>query len=67
VNSTQTQHLNKILEEASHLITAKYVRGAKEHQSTLSEDYTALQILDMAIEEAVDQIVYLLTLREKLK
>lgn len=66
MTSKQTAHLNRILEQSRELITQKYAKGALEHQSTLSEDYSATEILDMAIEEAVDQITYLLTLREKL-
>lgn len=67
MNKTQVAHLNQILETTRRLITEKYVKGAKEHDSVLSEDYTALEILDMAIEEATDQMTYLLTLREKMK
>ena len=67
MNKEQVAHLNRILERTGHLITDKYVRGAKEHNSTLSEDYTAKEILEMAIEEAVDQMTYLLTLWEKIK
>jgi hypothetical protein len=67
VNKVQTEHLNSILERTRELLTAKYVKGAKEHDSVLSEDYTALELCDFAIEEALDQITYLLTLRDKLE
>ena len=66
MNKTQTAHLQGILRQAERLISDKYIKGAAEHQSTLSEDYTAEQLLDMAIEEATDQMVYLLTLKEKM-
>ncbi len=66
MTDTQVKHLNKIAEEAHTLLVQKYVRGAEEHKSSLSEDYTALELLDEAINEAVDQMVYLLTLKEKL-
>jgi len=64
MNKTQTAHLNRIKEQVQHELTEKYAKGAKEHASTLSEDYTALEVLDMAIEEALDQVTYLYTLRE---
>jgi len=67
MNKTQVDHLNSILETTRHLMTEKYVKGALEHQSTLSEDYTASQLLDEAIKEAIDQITYLLTLKAKLE
>ena len=67
MNKTQIDHLNSLLETTRELLTEKYAKGAEEHDSVLSEDYTALEIVDMAIEEAIDQITYLLTLREKIK
>lgn len=60
----QTAHLNRILEQAKTLITEKYARGAAEHKSLLSEDYTKREVILMSIEEAVDQLTYLLTLLE---
>ena len=67
MNNTQIDHLNRILEQSRELITQKYAKGAEEHDSVLSEDYTPLEVINMAIEEAVDQITYLLTLREMMK
>jgi hypothetical protein len=66
MSKVQTDHLNRILEQSRELITQKYAKGAEEHSSTLSEDYTADQLLEEAINEAIDQVTYLLTLREKL-
>lgn len=66
MTETQKQHLNRILDTTHSMLADKYVKGAKEHNSELSKDYTVEQILDMAIEEAIDQITYLLTLREKI-
>lgn len=66
VNKVQLEHLGYILDSTQDLISDKYVKGAKEHDSVLSEDYTKEQVLDMAIEEAIDQITYLLTLKEML-
>lgn len=66
MTETQKQHLNRILDTTHSMLADKYVKGAKEHDSDLSQDYTVEQILDMAIEEALDQVTYLLTLREKI-
>lgn len=66
MTETQKQHLNRILDTTHSMLADKYVKGAKEHDSDLSQDYTLEQILDMAIEEAIDQITYLLTAKEKL-
>ena len=65
MNDIQANHLRKILNTTERLLSDKYIKGTKEHDSNLSEDYSASQILDMAIEEAIDQVTYLLTLREK--
>lgn len=67
MNRTQSEHLKKILKTTERLLSDKYIKGAREHQSTLSEDYNASQLIDMAIEEAIDQVVYLLTLRDKIE
>ena len=67
MNSDQTAHLNNVLERASRLIEDKYIKGAAEHQTTLNKDHSVLQLLEFAIEEAVDQITYLLTLEEQLR
>ena len=64
ISKVQADHLKSILKTTERLISDKYIKGAAEHQSTLSEDYTATEVLDMAIEEAVDQMTYLLTLKE---
>lgn len=66
MNTKQQQHLKYILNESQDLIAKKYRRGSREHQSVLNEDYTAAELLDMALEEAIDQVTYLLTLKEKI-
>lgn len=67
MNQSQQDHLDYILRESGLLITNKYVKGALEYNSNLAEDYTAEELLNEAINEAIDQVTYLLTLREKLK
>lgn len=64
MTTEQTAHLNRILEQSRELITQKYAKGATEHKSLLSKDYTKRQVIVMSIEEAVDQLTYLLTLLE---
>jgi len=67
MNKIQTDHLNRILDDVTREITAKYIAGAKEHQSILSEDFTTVQLLDFAMDEVKDLFTYLHTLREKLR
>ena len=62
----QQGHLDYILSEAEIRISKKYKRGALEYKTNLREDYSVSELLDCAIDEAIDQIVYLLTMREKL-
>jgi hypothetical protein len=66
MNPKQAAHLNRITDEAHARLIDKYYRGVKEHKTVLSEDYTPLQVLEMSIEEAIDQVTYLLTLKEML-
>ena len=61
----QADHLAQIIGFIHEELPRKYMRGAEEHNSNLSEDYTKEQLLDMAIEEAMDQLTYLITLKHK--
>lgn len=63
---SQESHLRSILVEAEQRIDAKYREGAKEHKSVLS-DAREEHLLEMAIEEAIDQVVYLITLKQKFR
>ncbi len=61
----QEIHLARIKHEAGVLISDKYRKGQNEHGGNLW-DKEVYELLDNAIDEAVDQVVYLLTLRSKL-
>jgi hypothetical protein len=65
MTTTQERHLAAIQTTFAELVNEKYRRGAREHAGELL-DVPSLLILDYAIEEAVDQVVYLLSLKEKL-
>jgi hypothetical protein len=56
----QERHLQHIKDEFNELVDAKYRKGAQEHGGNLWE---APNIIGMAIEEALDQVTYLLTLK----
>lgn len=59
----QEQHLKRIKTNFSNKIDAKYRVGQKEHGGDLIHK-DVLGLIDEAIGEAIDQIVYLETLRE---
>ena len=61
----QEQHLKRIKLNFSSKVDKKYREGQREHGGDLMHN-NALAIIDMAISEAVDQVVYLETLREVL-
>ena len=65
MNQAQESHLARVKEEFVALVDAKYRAGAAEHGGELLA-LPRMTILDLAIEEAVDQVVYLLSLKEKL-
>lgn len=67
MTAEQLAHRASIVKEAAFLINEKYAKGAIEHQTNLKEDTSVGQLLDFAIEEAVDQMVYLLTLKQKME
>ena len=61
----QERHLGRIKANFSSKVDTKYRAGQREHGGDLIHN-NALAIIDMAINEAVDQVVYLETLREVL-
>jgi len=63
VTFEQKQHLAALQREVVQRLGQKYRRGQKEHGGNL---WKKPGIIDMAIEEAIDLIVYLLTLKAQL-
>lgn len=58
------KHLGKIRDDFDDLVVAKYVAGQNEHGGQL---WKKKGLIDMAIDEAVDQVVYLLTLKKQIE
>jgi hypothetical protein len=56
-------HLDRLLSEVHTRLKAKYIKGQNEHGGKLWEKPG---LLDEAINEAIDQVVYLMTLKEQL-
>jgi len=61
----QEAHLERIKVGFTTLVDPKYRKGQLEHGGDLFEK-TPTELLDMAIEEAIDNLVYLLSIKEKL-
>lgn len=61
----QEAHLGRIQRLFSTEVDGKYRQGQEEHGGNLF-DMPAKDLVDNAILEAIDQIVYLYTLRDKL-
>lgn len=64
MNQEHEEHLGEILTEALERIDEKYRMGQAEHGGDL---WRKKHLINFAIDEAVDQIVYLLTLKQQLK
>jgi len=64
MNKVQIAHLNKVLEDVARESTEKYVKGAIEHESVLSEDFSILQLNEFKWEEVLDLTNYGHTERE---
>ena len=60
----QQIHLDHIKRTIIRRVDAKYKRGAKEHGGNLL-NMNGLRILDEAIDEATDLMIYLLTERQR--
>lgn len=61
----QEAHLEFLKRAFSSLVDPKYRKGVKEHGGNLWQMGNE-KLLDCAIEEAIDQVVYLLTLKTQL-
>jgi len=59
----QEAHLKRIKLNLSHKVDVKYRAGQKEHGGDLMHN-NVIDLIDAAIAEAIDQVVYLETLKE---
>ena len=59
------QHIKWISEQFNFMMSHKYEKGVKEYGGHLN-DCDPLTLADYALDEAIDQVVYLITLRDKL-
>lgn len=62
---SQMGHAHMISGEFSRLMYDKYEKGAAEHGGNLWDNKPEW-LLDQALDEAIDQVVYLLTLKEQM-
>jgi hypothetical protein len=60
----QENHLGEIKETFCSLVDAKYRKGQEEHGGNL---WKKKGLIDMAIEEAIDQVAYLLSLKRQIE
>jgi len=65
MTTEQEAHLYRIKTEFNKQCDAKYRKGQAEHGGDLFRK-SLIGLLDSAIDEAIDQVVYLLTLKEKM-
>lgn len=61
----QEAHLQRVISEAKIAIEDKYRKGQAEHDGNLFEK-TVSELINEAILEAIDQLVYLLTAKDVL-
>lgn len=65
MDKPQEAHLARVKEQVAAALDAKYRAGQAEHGGYLL-DIGVIALLDAAIDEAIDQATYLLSLRELL-
>ena len=63
MNKEHDQHLLKILATFTRLAIDKYKKGVSEHGGNL---WKKKGLIDMAIDEAIDQVIYLITLKQQI-
>lgn len=61
----QEQHLAGIINQFNNMASSKYRRGQAEHGGNLF-DLPAIDLVNEALAEAIDQVTYLSTLRDKI-
>lgn len=66
MTNEQHEHIGKIVLDFSRKANEKYEKGVIEHGGNLWEHET-LWLVEQAMDEAIDQYVYLYTLREKIR
>lgn len=62
----QEENLDYIRKAFIAEVSLKYKAGDKKHKGGNLVDFNPATLLENAIEEAIDQVVYLMTLRRKL-
>lgn len=62
MESEQEAHLQRVQARFTVALSRKYRTGQKEHGGNL---WQKRGMLDRAIEEAIDQVIYLMTLKEQ--
>ena len=65
LSQSQRFHLSTLNSTHKVLLSKKFKKGAEEHGGDL-QDMPPMQLLDAAIDENIDQFVYLQTLKSKL-
>ena len=65
MSAKQEAHLKRVDARFRKLLDVKYRKGAAEHGDNLL-GMSILELLDEAIDENVDQAVFLLSLRERI-
>lgn len=58
------KHLKSIIKQFDKLASDKYIKGQIEHGGSL---WKKEGLIDMAIDEAIDQVIYLITLKQQLE
>lgn len=66
MSAEQRQHVYRVILTTGRAVMTKYSDGAKEHGGSNIWEQTPLELVDNAILEAVDQLVYLMTLKDKI-
>lgn len=62
----QEAHLERVKSEFCELVDEKYRAGQREHGGDLWNNKLTI-LIDLAIDEAIDQVVYLLTIRDEIR
>lgn len=66
MNEKQREHINLIIQDFKEKAYPKYEKGVMEHGGNIW-DMNLMELVDCALEEAIDSYVYLTTIKELIR
>lgn len=66
ISDEQARFLDEYLDFVQIHYPVRYLQGVKKYKSTLTEDYSAEELVDNGIEEVLDNLAYMLAAKHQI-